>query len=331
MRKLLVVLSAIFLVGAFAVPVFADWSGELEFGFATAFDPAKDAESYGNLYIDYSKAVDDYNSVALDFSGSAGGPWTVGKASICTDLGKAFGLPVGLKLTSGYFSSGTQEYAAVTGWSNEDVAAGGTTLDGGFQFGFGFGSANLDVAFSVAEADGQDLLIDFYMPDVSGAAVELYYDVVNNDDLKGAVGFDAKYGVGPATIAAGFEYDMVSEGYAYGFGVSAGVSMATLGVSLNGNNNDALSDIGLDANLALADNYGIDVGIALSMKDDDPTTAVDESKTLQCIDISAYYKVGAAKIRVGYDVADGTGASYTAPAVLQDNNGGLYFDVYVAF
>ena len=176
MRKLLVVLSAIMLVAAFAVPVFADWTGELEFGFATAFDPAKDAEAYGALYTVFSKDVDDYNSVTLEFDGSTdglgtGNAWTVGEASISTDIGKAAGLPVGLTLKSGYFASGTQEYASVTGWGIEDVAAGGTTLDGGFQLGLGFGSANLDVAFGVADADGQDLLIDFYMPDLSGASV----------------------------------------------------------------------------------------------------------------------------------------------------------------
>ncbi len=323
MRKLLVVLSAIMLVAAFAVPVFADWSGELEFGFATAFDPAKDAESYGNLYIDYSKAVDDYNKVTLDFSGTAGGNWTVGEASICTDLGKAFGIPVGLKLKSGYFSSGTQEYADVTGWGIEDVAAGGTTLNGGFQFGFDFGSAGLDLAFSVAEpTGGQDLLVDFYLPDVSGASIELFYDIVNNDDFKGTFGIDGKYGVGPATLALGFYYDTVASGWGYGVGVSAGVSMATIGVSLAGDNNDTLGPIGLDANLALADNYGIDVGVKLSMASGDDT--------FQCADFSAYYKVGAAKIRVGYDVTS-TGESYTAPAVLQDNNGGLYADVYIEF
>jgi len=327
MRKLLVVLSAIMLVAAFAVPVFADWTGELEFGFATAFDPAKDDEAYGELYTVFSKDVDDYNSVTLEFDGSTNGlgtgnAWTVGEASISTDIGKAAGLPVGLTLKSGFFASGTQEYASVTGWGIEDVAAGGTTLDGGFQLGLGFGSANLDVAFGVADADGQDLLIDFYMPDLSGASVELYYDVVNNDDLKGAFGVDGSYAVGPATVAAGFYYNSVAESWGYGLGVSAGVSMATLGVSLDGNDTDALNTIGIDANLAPADNYGLDVGIMLSM--------ADGADTFQCADISAYYKVGAATIRVGYDVTE-TGEAYMAPAVLQDNKGGLYADVAIEF
>ena len=335
MRKLLVVLSAIMLVAAFAVPVFADWSGEVEFGFTTVFDPAKDASAYGSIEADFSKAVDDYNSVALEFDGttpgSGAGNWTVGEASISTDIGKATGLPVGLTLKSGYFDSGNQEYADVTGWGLEDVAAGGTTLDGGFDLGFGFGPANLDVAFSVAQGTGgQDLLINLYMPDLSGASVELYYDVVNNDDLKGAFGVDGSYAVGPATVAAGFEYDSVAETWQYGLGVSAGVSMATLGVSLDGNDDKALAEVGLDANLAPADNYGVDLGVKLSMKDDDPATTVDESKTLQCVDISAYYKVGAATIRVGYDVTE-TGESYNAPAVLTDDKGGLYADVDLEF
>ena len=328
MRKLLVVISAIMFLAAFAIPVFADWSGELEFGFATAFDPDKDDQAYGNLYAVYSESVDDYNSVTLQFDGTTdgfgnGNAWTVGEASISTDIGKATDLPVGLSLKSGFFASGTQEYAAVTGWSFEDVAVGGTTLDGGFQLGFGFGSANLDVAFSVAEpTDGQDLLIDFYMPDVSGASVELYYDIVDSDDFKGAFGLDGSYAVGPATIAAGFEYDTVASGWSYGLGVSAGVSMATIGVSLNGNDADALNEIGLDANLAPADNYGLDVGVKLSM--------ADGADTFQCADFSAYYKVGAATVRVGYDVTS-TGEAYNAPAVLQDDNGGLYADVYIEF
>ena len=98
--------------------------------------------------------------------------------------------------------------------------------------------------------------------------------------------------------------------------------MATLGVSLDGNDTDALNTIGIDANLAPADNYGLDVGIMLSM--------ADGADTFQCADISAYYKVGAATIRVGYDVTE-TGEAYTAPAVLTDDKGGLYADVYIEF
>ena len=165
-------------------------------------------------------------------------------------------------------------------------------------------------------------MVDFYLPDLSGASVELYYDIVNNDDFKGTFGVDGKYGVGPATLAVGFYYDTVASGWGYGVGVKAGVSMATVGVSLAGNDTDTLGPIGLDANLALADNYGIDVGVKLSMASGDDT--------FQCADFSAYYKVGAAKIRVGYDVTS-TGAKYKAPTVLQDNNGGLYTDVYIEF
>ena len=324
MRKLLVVLSAIMLLAVFAIPVFADWSGELEFGFATSFDPAKDAENYGATDLNFSTKVDDYNSVAISTSYGVGAGFTVGEASILTDVGKAVDLPVGVTLKSGYFASATQEYAAVTGWSLEDVAVGGTTLDGGFNLGFGFGSANLDVAFSVAQpVDGQDLLLDFYMPDLSGASVELYYDVVGDDNFKGTFGLDGSYPVGPATVAAGFKYDTVASSWAYGLGATAGVSMATLGVSLDGNDTDALNTIGLDANLAPADNYGLDVGVKLSM-----ATGAD---TFQCADISGYYKVGAATIRAGYDVTS-TGAAYKAPTVLLNGlDGGLYADVDLPF
>ncbi len=304
MRKLLVVLSALLLV-AFAVPAFADvsWTGEFTFGGITTFSEGEGAYDYGNLYTDAEWSVDDYNTVLFEFVGSVGGSWTVDAAYLSSDLGSALGLGVGLTVKTGYTSLGTNAYS-VSGNGYEAVVDFSTDENGLF-FSFDLGTATLDAGFTWADNDYGVVLT---VPEVGPAEVSVSY-IINNpigeSDFDGVFGAEAEVSeIGPASLALGFYYDVPNEAWAYGLGVSAGFGIATVGACLNGNDTDALNDVGIDLNLAPADEYGIDVGIGLSM--------AEGAETFQGADVAAYYKVGASTWYVGYLVTD-QGYSYDAP------------------
>jgi len=301
MRKLLVVLSALLLV-AFAVPAFADvsWTGEFTFGGITTFSEGEGAYDYGNLYTDAEWSVDDYNTVLFEFSGSITTGWDVGAAYLSSDLGSALGLGVGLTVKTGYTSLGTNAYS-VSGNGYEAVVDFSTDENGLF-FSFDLGTATLDAGFTWGENDYGVVLT---VPEVGPAEVSVAYIIDDSADFEGVFGAEAEVSeIGPASLALGFYYNVPNEEWAYGLGVSAGFGIATVGAGLNGNNNDALNDVGIDLNLAPADEYGIDVGIGLSM--------AEGAETFQGADVAAYYKVGASTWYVGYLVTE-NGYAYDAP------------------
>jgi len=316
MRKLLVVLSALLLVAGLTVVASASdvsFSGEFTGGGITSFTEGEAAYGYGNLYTDAEWSVDDYNTVLFEFGGSVSGggqSWTVGAAYLESDLGAVLDLGVGLTVKTGYSSLYSSKYEVSGNAYERTLVRKGIGPDGGTYLSFDFGSATLDLGFGWGVSDYGAVLS---VPEVGPATVEAFYIVSNNADFKGTFGADVNVAeLGPASVAAGFAYNTVDEKYAYGFGVSASFGIASVGAGLNGNKDNPLNQVGIDLNLAPADNYGIDVGIGLSFADDDPTTTADESEAFQGADVAAYYKVGASTWYVGYLVTE-QGYSYDAP------------------
>lgn len=336
MKKLLVVLSALFLIVAFAVPVMAsdtEISGEFRVGFTG------DTASLGKLEFDVSAAVDDYNTVEFEFDAEqsltvtdvATGEDTsflevdAAYFKLITDIGAAFDLPVGLTMTNGYFEPGTEDYEGVTDLGYEDNVDGDIEFEESFlghQLSFGFGPANLNVAFGVGESDdGFDFLGTLDVPEVGPASFELYYEVDNNDEFEGAVGVEGAATVGPADVGVGFEYNLNTETWAYGFGVSAGFAPLTVGLGLNGDDEETLNQLGVDLTLAPTEDYGLNAGLGFSF--------ADGTDAFQGVEVSGYYNIGAAEFRLGYlyntDLED---FSYYAP-VLSSEGGGPFvrFDI----
>jgi hypothetical protein len=143
MKKLVLILSAIVVLVAFAVPVFAmdmydpeqrlaklydekaspvKLSGEFTFGMLTPFDSDYAGVGFSNAYVDFNWWPDEYNTLLMELAGSkeysttaggAGNP-TIAYFELTTDIGSYFGLPIGLKNTAGLTSLYTNKYE-VTG------------------------------------------------------------------------------------------------------------------------------------------------------------------------------------------------------------------------
>jgi len=150
MKKLVLILSAIVVLVAFAVPVFAmdmydpeqrlaklydekaspvKLSGEFTFGMLTPFDSDYAAIGFSNAYVDFNWWPDEYNTLLMELAaskeysqtGNTGTP-TITYFELTTDIGSYFGLPIGLKNTAGVTSLYTNKYE-VTGhaWERTKV------------------------------------------------------------------------------------------------------------------------------------------------------------------------------------------------------------------
>jgi hypothetical protein len=356
MKKLLVVLAAITLVFSFAVTAMATdaaFSGDFNFGFATVFADDKDAMGWGDLELNFELAADDYNTVTIETNFEVpvigvGSMFFIDTAKLDTDIGAYFGLPIGLVHSAGYHEPGGESYPdETTGWEFEDQTEDGlgeATTAIGLEANYN-DIAIIDVAFSVAQLEQLDVATDdplkggwdayfgVAMPDIAGVvSAEAYYAIQDSSEFKGFFGVDAQAAISMVTAGMSFTFattDAVMYDWKYGIGASAEVSIAKIGASMRGNSEDVLDLLGIDANLALTDDFGLDAGVALGFFED--------AETLQCFDVSAYAKVGTATVRLGYDVTDttkmvsGDADTYKAPAILQDGKGGLYFNVGTEF
>jgi hypothetical protein len=339
MRKLIGILTVVVFVIAFTVPALAGEkvkiTGEFDYSAITPFDAAKAANGFGNYYFDITLPVDDYNEVLIEFwgpadndvegAGSQGGAGRLGYFQLTTDVGKALDLPVGLKTKAGITSVYSRKFE-VTGHALERpvrpyvdpvglVAAfdfGPATLDVGLGFGQGQLEANNDIGFLLG------------VPEVGPASLEVYYMANNNADMKGIFGANVKATDlldGMLGVAGMFAYDTVTEGWWWGLGASVKYNIVTLGVSVNGNDVDALNVLGIDLDAALTDTFGATVATKLDFSE-----AAEE--TFQGIDISGYVKVGGATWRVGYIFTDygyAYGSNVAAP------EGGIYFSAGIDF
>jgi len=325
MKKLGIMLAAVVMLIAFAVPAMASdvsISGEFDYSAITPFDAAKAAEGFGNYYFDMIFDVDEYNEVLIEFWGDLpqGSAANLGYFQLTTDVGSAFDLPIGVKTKAGITSIYSSKFE-VSGYAYERAVRPAVdpicfvaaldfdmaTLDVGVGYGQG-GEANNDIGF---------LLV---LPEVGPATVEAYYMANDNADFKGWVGGNAKADLGMASVAGMFAYDMVDEVWAYGVGASAGVDIATIGVSLNGNDADALNQVGIDVDAKLTDMYGVTGTVGLSFAEAD--------EAFQGADISAYVTPGGATWRVGYIITENNYAYGSNVAVL---DGGFYISAGIDF
>jgi hypothetical protein len=358
MKKLLVVFAAITLVFGFAVTAMAadaSFSGDFNFGFATVFADDKDAMGWGDLELNFEFMADDYNTIVIETNFEdpiigVGSMFIIDKAALDTDLGAYFGLPIGLVHSAGYQEPGGESYPdETTGYEFEDQtkdSIGEGTTSVGLEANYD-DIAIIDVAFSVAQlaqgdADAADATkggFDAYfgvaVPDIADfVSAEAYYAIQDSSEFKGYFGVDAQTAQIADMVTAGMSFTFATLDDAvkvwdwiYGIGATGEVSIAKIGVSLTGNSEDTLDLLGIDANLALTDDFGADAGVCLGF--------YDGAETLQHFDVSAYASVGTATVRLGYVVTDTTKAvkdpDYKAPAILQDGKGGLYFNVGTEF
>jgi hypothetical protein len=362
MKKLVLILSAIVVLVAFTVPVFAaemydpeqrmaklyeekasvlKASGEFTFGGMTSFDAATANQGFANFYVDFTIWPDEYNSILLEVAGAS---WatptpTLAYFELTTDVGAYFGLPVGLKNTAGRTSLYTNKYE-VTGhaYERDMVRSWIDPLAWKFLVDAGMVQATAAIGFGEGAEALNDIGIYVFVPDIAGMAeAELWYLAQDNADYKGKFGLSVKVPeiADMFGFAGGFVFNTVDGAvpeWAYGVGgvvnLSVSTMMAKIGVSLDGNDVDALDKLAVDADLN-AGSVGLVGTIALNF-------AELPDETFYGAEISAYVQAGAAKWAIGYTIAnDAFGADprgfYNYTCAVESIDGGLFLNADIDF
>ena len=354
MKKLLVVLSVLFVFALLAGSAFPvdmydpetraaklaeekaavlKASGEFTFGSITSFTDTEGAIGFANMYVDLRMWPDEYNMIFVEINGAkatgfASNVITANAWYIATDVGKILDLPVGLMSYAGKADITSRKYE-VSGLAYERpvrpdinplawkamVSTDMFSVQAGIGFGEGLEALN-DLGFLVS------------IPEVGPASIEAYYLVQDNADFEGDFGFNVK-----ATgllnemlgVAGGFIYNTPLKAWAYGVGASVKYNMFKFGLSFNGNDTDAFNVLGVDANAALTDVFGIDAALGLGF--------FDGADTFQGAEFSGYAKVGASKWSVGYQIKDAAVAagSFNYVPAVANAQGGLFVAVDADF
>jgi hypothetical protein len=242
MKKLLIVLSALVLAVAFAVPASAMmydsegitskmvdeespaavWHGEVTFGWITPFASEDANIGFDNSYIDVSLWPYQYNVVTFRLAGDlfgvsplAGGLWFADYLYLTSDLGAWFDLPVGLKNTLGITSLYSRKYE-VTGSALErdlirsdiDPLSWKIEVDAGMALitaGIGLGENDAPAGDSTYA----DIGVVVEVPEAGPVDLEVFYLAENDPDLKGRLGGDVKLVdmIPMVDLAAGFMFD----------------------------------------------------------------------------------------------------------------------------
>jgi hypothetical protein len=315
MKKALGILIVLALM-AVSVPMFADaptFTGEILWkGAYTA-----DATTAGAVRerVGLTIAADKYNSLWLGFRfENLGSAITSGylnnslhNVKVTTDLGGVLGLPIGLKLTTGYFDtyftnwtyydqSGAAYYGGYNGWSNKLVNLGQQAA----------GTAQIDAAFgpvNVHFAQGLDFKNTLVGADASFAGIGVYlaygaYAVGNNGFGQGDLSLELSYGAdlgGFKLNAAPYvRYGLGDSILTTGLSIGADVSMLHAAVSVQGDTEATsfLRKVVVDAYVKPIDNLKAGVSAYMDLND---TVAA-----FQGIDINASYAFGATTLVLGY-------------------------------
>jgi hypothetical protein len=335
--------------------------GEFTFGTITNFTAEESNGGFANMYVDISLWPDDYNSLLIEIAGDnlmdSQGFFNMKNVywEWATDVGKALDLPVTLKNTAGKTSLYTRKYE-VSGLAYErpvrpamdpipwKFAVGTDKFIATLGVGFGAGFTLLPAA---AEAT-RDLGVLVEIPSIGPASAELFYLAPNNADFTGIVGFNAK-ALGllneMVDFAGGFSYnlldtidrtsagpdgllgtadDVIAPQWAYGIGAKVKYNKISGAVSINGNDTNALNQLGIDAAFAATDVFGLDAALGLCM--------ADGADTFQGAEVSVYAKVGVSKWSVGYQIKDNpVGPGFNYVNAVANAKGGLFVAVDTNF
>jgi hypothetical protein len=176
-------------------------------------------------------------------------------------------------------------------------------------------------AFSTVEENDYAVLVT--VPEVGPASLQFGYFM--NSEFTGELQVNVK-ALAIADLvdfAAGFTYDTTDgaiPAWYWGAGLAASYSIATAGVSINGQEETAVNQLGIDLNVEQGD-IGADIGVGLNL--------ADGAETFGGIEVSAYYTPGASKWRVGYLYENDGSFIYNAPtqnaSVIPGEGGGLFF------
>ena len=334
MKKiLLVLLMAMALVSVATAEV--TLSGEFDYGMMTDGDVF--GGSFDKIELDLAADIDEYNTFEMEIEDTSAGNDPAGTtldlnyATVTTDWEALLDLPIAVTTTVGLdgFSGGDNH--DVTGWGLEAMGGFGINKEGAAKIDLGVAEGvgvYAAMNFDTVTADESEILLGATL-DFAPVSAELYYVNVGDGYAEGAFGAEASFvtevGDGMDLSIAGSMImdldDTVGAGneMLYGAGVAFAAAGATLGVSVDGNDDVALANVGFDANYGLTDDLAADLGIKYDL----------DASELLCVDVSAAYSAGAVTYRLGYVVTDGFGADYNA--IVANTDGGVYLNVNVDF
>lgn len=331
----LAVVMTIVAIPAMAATTFA-WSGEITSTFQTNFKTA--AEGVATANVSLGVTINDN----LSFTGLiittantvAGGTGaltnTNGAYDATVQVGKIMGMDpktFGEAITIGNFATGATTYG-VSGYGNEAV----------------FGAGMTSGALSIASVTTISNMINVYLgvdpasfigggtaqwlADVYGTLGPVNVSLGYGSNMQQGLNVSFSQAMGDLTIAAalGETYDLSAgspKGYTIGVGAKVAYkTLLTAGLGLTyGGNPAGLGTVDINVNLAPAANYGVDVWTVLD-------TANGIFGGAGYLDLSAWTKLDASTLRVGYVYTSGTGnvGEYVART-----NGGLYLDYDLTF
>ena len=341
MKKVILLIMSVLLIFALAVPAMAgvSWSGRILASMVTAFAPkeGKATNRYYYAYTDLVAEVDEYNTLVFEFTADANpgirSDWGVYSAYIDTDVGAYFGLPVGLMGRFGNYWACTRKYEA-TWHATERAPLRQCNQINGVQATLDFGMGNVAVLTSIGDTyvgagntnPVQAIILN--LPELGPVDLEAFLYGYGQEDFKPIIAADVKVGFDPVVVAAGFGFDLAkgdhlggtTQEWAYGVGAAADLGMFRAGAAINGNSDDVLNAVALEAGAELMEGIRADVGVGLSL--------ADGADTFQGAEVSVCLQPGASEWRVGYIITT-TGYSYTSVTSLTD--GGLFVQGDLSF
>jgi hypothetical protein len=338
MKKVILLIMSALLIIAVAVPAMADvsWSGRILASMVTAFAPkeGKATNRYYYAYTDLIAEVDEYNKLVFEFTADQNPgirtSWGVYSAYIESDVGAYFGLPVGLTGTFGNYWACTRKYEA-TWHATERAPIRQCNQINGVKATLDFGMGNVAVLTSIGDNFGvaghtdpvQAIILN--LPELGPVDIEAFMYGTGQEEFKPVIAADVKVSFAPVDVAAGFGFDLAQGAHlpgdwAYGVGAAADLGMFRAGAAINGNSNDALNFVALEAGAELMEGLRADVGVGLGL--------ADGMDTFQGAEISVCLKPGAAEWRVGYIITENA-YSYCSVTSLQD--GGLFVQGDLSF
>jgi hypothetical protein len=305
-----------------ALPMFASditFGGDLTYGFIWDLGDALGETTTATF--DIKAAVDDYNSLVIELN-TLNDP-IPDKAVVTTDVGGMFDLPVMVHVLWGWDDPDANKFGTVSAYENEGVIDYSKGDDWMLDLLLGAGFVEFELAFTPSAAAAGELLAGLAVKEpIPGLNAEVYYWQGAADYADGWIGVDGAYGAefGGIALDAGakFLYPLLdTNDWAFGVGLSGGVSMATVTVGVDGNETDTLNSVSASAEIAPFDLATIYAGLWYDMA----------GSELVEVDLGVNAHLGATEMYVGYlidgDSAVSAGDNYNALPSTGDS--GLYF------
>jgi hypothetical protein len=339
MKKLWILLVVLAVLGA--APLFADvtFSGEFMGFGSTDFDTMSGA--FPKVELNGVAEIDDFNTLKfeLDSEGAGFNAVALDDIRLITDFGAALGLPVGLKLTVGYFDTYFTDwyYYESSGWAfyydwPNGLINQGPDANGAMQLDIAAGPVNIHW---YNDGAGTDFMVGADVA-FAGLTAWLAYGSQFGAIGDGTFSIEAAYNLmDMLDIGAFFRYGL--GGNFYGLGDTAAGGEFSLGANLGADFGMFHAAAGLEGDSitdGFLDNIVVEATVAPVEGAKIALVAYMDlgGEAFNALDISAAYKVGAANFILGYMYVPDTFVA--APVYFSGDNysaDGLYLGVDVDY